>query len=128
MNIFYMPVFKNEDRKFYPVDWAYKTSVAILGATREKGFNYNMRHFKIEVGGYIPLHKHNKIFHLQYVLRGKMRLIIGDEEYIVGPGDVLYLPSGKPHKYVNIGDEPVEFLCITPLYADEMKLLEKVGE
>ena len=121
-----MPVFKNQNRKFYPVDWAYKTEVAVLGATQEKGFNYNMRHFKIDVGGYIPLHRHSKIFHLQYVLRGRMRLIIGDEEYTVGPGDVLYLPSGKPHKYVNIGSEPVEFLCITPLYLDEMELLEEV--
>jgi len=121
-----MPVFRGENRKFYDVDWAYKTKVAILGATSEKGFNYNMRHFIIDVGGYIPLHKHSKIFHLQYVLRGRMKLRIGDEEYIVGRGDVLYLPSGKPHRYENIGDEPVEFLCITPLYYDEMEILEKV--
>lgn len=121
-----MPVFKDENRRFYPVDWAYKTQVAVLGATREKGFNYNMRHFKIDVDGYIPLHTHSRIFHLQYVLKGKMLLIIGNEEYIVGHGDVLYLPSGIPHKYINIGSETVEFLCITPLYMDDMELLEKV--
>ena len=121
-----MPVFRNVDRKFYKVDWAYKTEVAILGATNEKGFNYNMRHFRIDVGGLIPLHRHSKIFHLQYVLRGRMKLRIGDEEHIVGPGDVLYLPSGIPHRYENIGEEPVEFLCITPLYYDKMEILEKI--
>ena len=123
-----MPVYKGGERKFYKVDWAYKTEVAVLGATKEKGFNYNMRHFRINVGGIIPLHKHNKIFHLQYMLRGKMKLIIGDEEYLVEPGDVMYLPSGIPHKYINIGDEPVEFLCVTPLYLDKAEILEKIDK
>ncbi len=123
-----MPVFRGVDRKYYPVDWAYDTYVAVLGATREKGFNYNLRHFIIKPGGYIPLHIHTNIYHLQYMLRGRIRLRIGDEQYIVEQGDVMYLPSRKPHGYVNIGEEDAEFLCITPLIPDKMDILDKNRE
>ncbi len=122
-----MPVYRSGDRRYYPVDWAYRTRVAVLGATRERGFNYNLRHFILEPGGVIPLHVHTNVYHLQYMLRGEIRLRIGDEEYLVGEGDVMYLPSRIPHRYENTGDEEAEFLCITPLIPDRMEILEKIG-
>jgi len=119
-----MTIFKRDDVEPGPVEWAVKTYLKTLGTTLEDEFNYNMRLFRIDVGGYIPLHRHSRIFHLQYVLRGRMRVEVDGEEYIAEEGDVVYIPSGKPHKYVNIGDEPVEFLCVTPLWEDETEVLE----
>ncbi len=122
-----MPVYRSVGRKYYPVDWAYKTRVAVLGATREKGFNYNLRHFILEPGGVIPLHVHSNVYHLQYMLKGEIRLRVGEEEYLVRPGDVMYLPSRIPHRYENAGQDEAEFLCITPLIPDRMEILEKIG-
>jgi len=123
-----MPVFKREGRRYYQVDWAVDTYVSILGATREKSLNYNLRHFIIKRSGYIPLHRHTNVYHLQYMLKGRIKLRIGEETYIVGEGDVMYLPNGPPHGYLNIGDSDAEFLCITPLIPDKMEVVDKNKE
>ena len=120
-----MIVFKRDDAELGPVEWAKKTYLKTLGMTFEDEFNYNMRLFRIDVGGRIPLHKHNKIFHLQYILKGKMKVTIGQEEHVVEAGDVIYIPSRVVHEYINIGDEPVEFICVTPLWEDETIIMER---
>ena len=42
-----------------------------------------------------------------YVVRGKLRITVGFEEYLLGPGDAIALDSGTPHRLFNAGDEPV---------------------
>jgi quercetin dioxygenase-like cupin family protein len=41
-------------------------------------------------------HKHPNE-QMSYVLRGKMKICIGDEEKIVGPGDVFHIPANTEH-------------------------------
>jgi quercetin dioxygenase-like cupin family protein len=50
---------------------------------------------------------------------------IGDDEFEVSAGDVVFIPEGVPHWYQNIGDENFEFLCIIPNKPDEIKLIGK---
>lgn len=47
-----------------------------------------------------------------YCLEGKMRVIIGNEEYDLEPGDSLYFDPGKPHKMVALDDKPAKFLTV----------------
>lgn len=42
-----------------------------------------------------------------YVLAGKLKVRIGFEEFVLGPGDAITFDSGTPHRLVNAGDEPV---------------------
>lgn len=106
------------------VEWARNTFVKTIGTSVEDEFNYNMRIFVIRPGGEIPLHRHNKAFHLQYVLEGKLKIIIDEEEDIAKARDVIYVPSGTKHKYINIWDTRVVFLCVTPLFGDKTEILE----
>ena len=39
-----------------------------------------------------------------YCLEGKMKVIIGDSEYVIEPGDSLYFNSMLPHKMLAIDD------------------------
>jgi quercetin dioxygenase-like cupin family protein len=60
----------------------------------------------------------------QYVLNGHARIGIGDQVYEVQKGDVVFIPAETPHLYTNIGDEPIEFLCLVPNLPDEINILE----
>jgi len=78
-----------------------------------------MRKFIIGVGGGTPLHT-NAVEHEQYILRGRARVVIGEEVTELGKDDVVYIPAGVPHSYENVGEEPFEFLCLVPNLPDEM--------
>lgn len=47
-----------------------------------------------------------------YCLEGKMKVIIGKEEYILEPGDSLYFNSIIPHKMLAIENRPTKFLTV----------------
>lgn len=42
------------------------------------------------------------------VQEGRARYTLGDEELEAGPGDIVIVPAGTPHAFVNIGDGPLK--------------------
>jgi mannose-6-phosphate isomerase-like protein (cupin superfamily) len=59
------------------------------------------------------LHRHP--YAETWVIRsGKARFRAGDEELEAGPGDIMVVPAGVPHKFTNIGTERLEIFCIHP--------------
>jgi transcriptional regulator with XRE-family HTH domain len=47
-----------------------------------------------------------------YCLEGKMKVIIGKEEYILEPGEALYFNSIIPHKMLAMENKPAKFLTV----------------
>jgi len=47
-----------------------------------------------------------------YCLEGKMKVIIGNMEYILEPGDSLYFNSIIPHKMVALEEKEAKFLTV----------------
>jgi quercetin dioxygenase-like cupin family protein len=45
------------------------------------------------------------------VLEGLVGLRVGDREHLAGPGDVLTVEPGTPHRFWNAGREEARFLC-----------------
>ena len=86
----------------------------------EEAPNFAMRKFSMEAGGGMPRHT-NSVEHEQYVVRGSARIGIGDEEFEVSEGDVVFIPAGVPHWY-EAAEDGFEFLCIVPNLPDEIKL------
>ena len=97
------------------------TSMQVL-ISAEEGPNFAMRRFSMEPGGGMPRHT-NQVEHEQYVLGGHARIGIGDDEFEVQQGDVVFIPGGAPHYYQNIGDEAFVFLCLVPNLPDEIVIL-----
>ncbi|MFQ6075193.1 MAG: cupin domain-containing protein [Candidatus Bathyarchaeia archaeon] len=69
-----------------------------------------LRLFTIDVGGFTPLERHAHE-HEVFMLRGRASVRGGNETVVVEPGDVIFIASYEEHRFKNIGDEPVEFLC-----------------
>ena len=47
-----------------------------------------------------------------YVLSGHMRLVLGDEDWVLGPGEVAEFDTQVPHWFGSTGGEPAEILSI----------------
>lgn len=88
-----------------------------------EGPNFAMRRFIIEPGGSMPRHT-NTVEHEQFVLAGRARIGIADEEFEVQRGSVVFIPANMPHWYKTIGSESFEFICIVPNRKDEIQILD----
>jgi transcriptional regulator with XRE-family HTH domain len=47
-----------------------------------------------------------------YVLSGRMRFILGDEDWVLGPGEIAAFDTAVPHWFGSTGDQPAEILSI----------------
>jgi transcriptional regulator with XRE-family HTH domain len=47
-----------------------------------------------------------------YVLSGRIRLVLGDEDLVLAPGEVASFDTSVPHWFGSSGDEPAEILSI----------------
>lgn len=65
----------------------------------------------IAVGSKTPLHAHEteEIF---IVLKGKMLVLIGEEEVECTAPATLICPANVPHQLINIGDEPTDHILV----------------
>jgi quercetin dioxygenase-like cupin family protein len=117
-----MPVKAMKDIKKDKVDAGINTYRQVLIGP-EQGPNFAMRRFIIEPGGSMPLHS-NSVEHEQLVLSGSAGVRIGDENYNVQKGDVVFIPADVEHSYTTIGDEAFEFICVVPNKEDVIKIVE----
>jgi len=58
----------------------------------------------------IKLHTHEMEDHIVYVVRGKAKARLGDEQREVSPGDLIAIPKRVPHSFDQIGSEPFVIL------------------
>jgi len=47
-----------------------------------------------------------------YVLSGRMRFVLDDQDWVLGPGDVASFDTTVPHWFGSAGDQPAEILSI----------------
>jgi transcriptional regulator with XRE-family HTH domain len=57
-----------------------------------------------------------------YVLSGKMRLVVGDSEWVLGPGEVAEFDTAVPHWFGSTGEEPAEILSIYSRPGERMRV------
>ena len=89
-------------------------SVRWLIGPSEKASNFALRYFEIEPGGWTSLDQHAHD-HGVMILRGHGQVLLGEEEFEVTFGDVVYIPPDEVHQLKSIGDEPFGFLCVIPV-------------
>ena len=78
---------------------------------------------KFEPDGHYPLHSH-PWEQVSIVVKGRMRLTVGDDVREVGPGDMWFAPAGIPHGGKILGDEPLIFIDVyaPPTGGDESQI------
>ncbi len=110
-----MPVVKHSDMKMETVAMDGVKDVTranVIGPT--EGWDDNtLRVFRMGPGGNTPKHQHDWE-HVNHIIKGKGRLMIGDETFAIQAGDFAYVPPNTLHQFTNPYDEPFEFICIVP--------------
>ena len=59
-----------------------------------------------------PMHRHHDEDEYTFILSGQIGAILGGEEVLGGPGDLIFKPRGQWHTFWNAGDEPATVLEI----------------
>ena len=75
-------------------------------------------------GGQSDLHEHGE-GEMFYVLSGRCRIIVGDEEEELEQGTVVWGPPALPHQLVNSGDEQCRILWVLSPPGRERAIIEK---
>ena len=62
-------------------------------------------------GGATRIHKHD-YDKIVYVIAGRAKWIVGNEEREAAAGDVIVVRAGEPHKFIGADDDPVRQIDI----------------
>lgn len=75
------------------------------------------------------LHYHPEAEESYYILQGEARMLLGDEEAIILPDQVILISPQKPHKIINIGKSDLVFLavCVPAWESTNTVYLERDG-
>jgi mannose-6-phosphate isomerase-like protein (cupin superfamily) len=77
----------------------------------------------LEPGRGPPMHRHP--YAETCILRsGRAAMTIDGQEVIAGPGDIVVIGPGTPHRFIAIGEERLVAVCI---HASERFVIEWVG-
>ena len=110
-----MAVVKYDDFELSEIemDGAADISKANVIGPPEGWENYTLRVFRINPGGFTPHHQHDWE-HVNYVIRGRGVLTIGDHSREISERDFAFVPPNAMHQFKNPYDEDFEFICIVP--------------
>jgi len=72
---------------------------------------YSLAHATLHPGKSSQLHS-LRTSEVYYIIRGEGMMHIGEEQSMVYPGQVVYIPPEKKQFIVNTGNEDLVFLCI----------------
>jgi mannose-6-phosphate isomerase-like protein (cupin superfamily) len=68
-----------------------------------------------------PMHRHHDEDEYTFVLTGRIGAVLGGQEVVAEPGDLLFKPRGQWHTFWNAGDEPASCLeMISPAGLEEL--------
>jgi quercetin dioxygenase-like cupin family protein len=95
-------------------DMPKETVTPLLDRRLIVGNRMMLAHIYLKKGCIVPLHSHDNE-QLTYVLTGALRFSIGSETgetIVIGPGEVLVIPSNVPHKAEALEDTlDVDVFC-----------------
>ena len=70
----------------------------------------------VEMSGELGLHKHPDAEHSLLVLKGKVRVKVGDKFVVMKKGDFISIPKDVPHKYWSLSKKSLLVSMDAPYY------------
>lgn len=83
---------------------------------------------KVNVGGRSNPHSHEKEEEIFYVVSGRGKIIVGDEECEIEPGSCVYIPEKTTHQLINTSDETLKVISVAspPFPSEEFRVVHKI--
>jgi mannose-6-phosphate isomerase-like protein (cupin superfamily) len=73
--------------------------------------NQTLAEARLPAGQSTTPHHHVQTEEIYYILEGQGRMVVGEEDRTVGPGDAVAIPPGAFHQITNTGIGVLKFLC-----------------
>ena len=75
--------------------------------------NLKMGHTIIYPTGKTTGHAHKDMEEVYYILSGKGKMVVGEDEFPIQAGDAFYVPFGEYHVTYNTGNQALAILWVT---------------
>ncbi len=101
------------DPRVYPQPFT-RNGMTVVPLTRKPGGPQAFKHI-LPAGltdGREPDPRAHEGYHWLYVLRGRLRVVLGDRDFVLAEGEVAEFDTHLPHWFGNADDRAVEFLSI----------------
>ena len=83
----------------------------LIGRTDRSSQRHSVAHIAIPPGKSSLLHYHPVTEESYHILQGQARMVVGDEEAILAPGQSVLIPPQTPHRITSIGETDLAFLA-----------------
>jgi mannose-6-phosphate isomerase-like protein (cupin superfamily) len=83
----------------------------LIGRADRSSQRHSVAYIAIPPGKSSVLHYHPVTEESYHILQGKARMVVGDEEAILAPGQSVLIPPQTPHRITNIGEIDLAFLA-----------------
>ncbi len=90
--------------------WVLGARVTIRADAKLTGGAYSVFEDLLLPGQGPPLHTHTNEDETMYVIEGELEVVLGDQTYLVKPGDFAHMARGVPHRFKNVSDKPTRML------------------
>ena len=97
----------------YDVEGIQSAVKHVLIGEKESAPNFIMRYFSLAPGGHSNLERHPHE-HEVLVIQGKGKVLLGENDFIVNPFDVVFVEGNELHQFSNPFDRPFGFICVIP--------------
>ncbi len=87
-------------------------SARVWNLKKDKTIRINL----VEMKGELKKHKHPDAEHSLIVIKGKVKVLVGDEVFILKQGDFISIPKNMPHKYWTISKKALLASMDAPYY------------
>ena len=87
--------------------------VRVLIGPADGAKNFVMRRFRINAGGYTPLHRH-EWEHEIFILAGQGGMMTESGPRPIKAGEAILVAGNELHQFQNPGPADLEFLCLIP--------------
>jgi mannose-6-phosphate isomerase-like protein (cupin superfamily) len=81
-------------------NWYMGSLLTFLAESKDTRGSFTLIEGLLKPGNEPPPHVHGREDELFYILEGEMEVYVGNEVFIVGAGECLFLPRLKPHTFV----------------------------
>ena len=99
-------------------DQAKGVNIRVVIGEQEGAFNFVMRVFELDPGGYTPRHAH-PWEHEVFVLGGQGEVIAQGKSHRLKQGDTVFIPGGEEHQFLSSVGSSLKFICIIPRPPDK---------
>jgi len=75
-----------------------------------------------------PHHRHRMKHETFFIVKGTVRMVVGDQERLMQPGDVLAMPPGMAHSFTGVGPALVLEVSLPSVRGDNFFDDPQIGE